>query len=194
MMPEKFNNKTNGITQRRFLLHGNPLLASWVTDKIGDDWITNLDHLKHLKVYVDDEKCQQEVHQHSAYHDQQTLPRRFGAEFPRLRGLLHLFGIHRLIYHSRNLTVTAQRQPPHTVFRIAVLRLVLEQREPRVKKDIELLYTYLEKARKEKVSSFMNDDQQRKAENQLKGTNQKCFHLQSTSVLIINFHSVNKFC
>ena len=60
MMPEKFNNKTNGITQRRFLLHGNPLLASWVTDKIGDDWITNLDHLKHSKVYVDDEKCQQE--------------------------------------------------------------------------------------------------------------------------------------
>ena len=60
MMPEKFNNKTNGITQRRFLLHGNPLLASWVTDKIGDDWITDLDHLKHLKVYVDDEKCQQE--------------------------------------------------------------------------------------------------------------------------------------
>ena len=60
MMPEKFNNKTNGITQRRFLLHGNPLLASWVTDKIGDDWITDLTHLDHLKVYVDDEKCQQE--------------------------------------------------------------------------------------------------------------------------------------
>lgn len=60
MMPEKFNNKTNGITQRRFLLHGNPLLASWVTDKIGDDWITDLSHLSHLKVYVDDEKCQQE--------------------------------------------------------------------------------------------------------------------------------------
>ena len=60
MMPEKFNNKTIGITQRCFLLHGNPLLASWVTDMFGDDWITNLDHLKHLKVYVDDEKCQQE--------------------------------------------------------------------------------------------------------------------------------------
>ncbi len=42
MMPEKFNNKTNGITQRRFLLHANPLLANWVTDKIGDAWITNL--------------------------------------------------------------------------------------------------------------------------------------------------------
>ena len=60
MMPEKFNNKTNGITQRRFLKHANPLLSDWITDKIGDDWITNLDHLKHLKVYVDDEKCQQE--------------------------------------------------------------------------------------------------------------------------------------
>ncbi|MDO5145987.1 MAG: glycogen/starch/alpha-glucan phosphorylase [Eubacteriales bacterium] len=60
MMPYKFNNKTNGITQRRFLLHGNPLLAGWVTDKIGDDWITDLSHLAKLKVYVDDEKCQQE--------------------------------------------------------------------------------------------------------------------------------------
>ena len=59
MMPNKFNNKTNGITQRRFLLHGNPLLANWVTDKIGDDWITNLEHIKKLNVYVDDEKCQQ---------------------------------------------------------------------------------------------------------------------------------------
>ena len=60
MMPEKFNNKTNGITQRRFLLHGNPLLASWVTEKIGDDWITDLSHLDRLSVYVDDKKCQQE--------------------------------------------------------------------------------------------------------------------------------------
>jgi starch phosphorylase len=60
MMPQKFNNKTNGITQRRFLLHGNPLLANWVTDKIGDDWITNLSHIKRLEVYADDLKCQQE--------------------------------------------------------------------------------------------------------------------------------------
>ncbi|MBQ8639143.1 MAG: glycogen/starch/alpha-glucan phosphorylase [Lachnospiraceae bacterium] len=60
MMPEKFNNKTNGITQRRFLLHGNPLLANWVTDKIGDEWITDLPQISKLKVFVDDEKCQQE--------------------------------------------------------------------------------------------------------------------------------------
>mgnify|MGYP000094773351 FL=1 len=63
MMPEKFNNKTNGITQRRFLLHGNPLLANWVTSKIGDDWITNLAHIKELAVYADDEKCQKEFMQ-----------------------------------------------------------------------------------------------------------------------------------
>ena len=63
MMPEKFNNKTNGITQRRFLLHANPLLAAWITDKIGDGWITDLTQLKKLKVYVDDAKCQQELMQ-----------------------------------------------------------------------------------------------------------------------------------
>ena len=60
MMPEKFNNKTNGITQRRFLLHANPLLADWVTEHIGDEWITDLAQISKLKVYVDDEKAQQE--------------------------------------------------------------------------------------------------------------------------------------
>ncbi len=60
MMPEKFNNKTNGITQRRFLLHGNPLLADWVTDHIGDGWVTDLAQLSKLKVYADDKKAQQE--------------------------------------------------------------------------------------------------------------------------------------
>jgi len=61
LWPEKFNNKTNGITQRRFLLHGNPLLANWVTNKIGDDWITNLSHLEKLMVYADDDKALAEL-------------------------------------------------------------------------------------------------------------------------------------
>ena len=60
MMPAKFNNKTNGITQRRFLLHGNPLLADWVTSKIGNEWITDLPHIHELAIYADDEKCQKE--------------------------------------------------------------------------------------------------------------------------------------
>ena len=60
MMPEKFNNKTNGITQRRFLLHGNPLLADWVTNHIGPEWITDLSQISKLKIYADDEKAQQE--------------------------------------------------------------------------------------------------------------------------------------
>ena len=63
MMPEKFNNKTNGITQRRFLLHGNPLLADWVTKKIGDDWITDLPQMSKLKVYADDELSRSEFMQ-----------------------------------------------------------------------------------------------------------------------------------
>ena len=60
MMPEKFNNKTNGITQRRFLLHGNPLLAQWVTDHIGSEWITDLSQIHKLAIYADDEKAQKE--------------------------------------------------------------------------------------------------------------------------------------
>ena len=63
LYPEKFNNKTNGITQRRFLYHGNPLLAEWVSNKIGNDWITDLSHMEKLAVYVDDPKAQQEFMQ-----------------------------------------------------------------------------------------------------------------------------------
>ena len=60
MMPEKFNNKTNGITQRRFLAHGNPLLADWITSKIGDGWITDLSQISKLKPLVEDEEARRE--------------------------------------------------------------------------------------------------------------------------------------
>ena len=60
MMPEKFNNKTNGITQRRFLLHGNPLLAKWVTNHIGDGWITDLKQMDKLTPLADDKQAQKE--------------------------------------------------------------------------------------------------------------------------------------
>ncbi len=60
MFPKKFNNKTNGITQRRFLMHANPLLAEWVTEHVGSEWITNLPHIEKLAIYADDEKAQQE--------------------------------------------------------------------------------------------------------------------------------------
>ncbi len=60
MMPMKFNNKTNGITQRRFLLHGNPLLADWVTAHIGDGWITDLSQMAKLKPLADDEQARKE--------------------------------------------------------------------------------------------------------------------------------------
>ena len=63
LFPQKFNNKTNGITQRRFLMHGDPLLADWVSEHIGNDWITNLSHMEKLAVYVDDPKAQQEFMQ-----------------------------------------------------------------------------------------------------------------------------------
>ena len=60
MYPEKFNNKTNGITQRRFMCHANPLLSDWITAHIGDEWITDLPQISKLKMYVDDPKAQHE--------------------------------------------------------------------------------------------------------------------------------------
>ena len=61
MMPEKFNNKTNGITQRRFLMHANQLLADWVTEKLGTkEWITDLSKMSGLKEWLDDEEALKE--------------------------------------------------------------------------------------------------------------------------------------
>ena len=63
MWPEKFHNMTNGITQRRFLRHGNPLLADWITAKIGDGWITDLSEMRKLEAFIDDETAQREFMQ-----------------------------------------------------------------------------------------------------------------------------------
>ena len=60
MYPWKFNNKTNGITQRRFLLHANPLLSDWVTSKVGDGWITDLPQIEGIAKYADDPKALKE--------------------------------------------------------------------------------------------------------------------------------------
>ncbi len=60
MFPEKFNNKTNGITQRRFLLHGNPLLADWVTERIGEGWITDLSKMDKLKPAAENKKAREQ--------------------------------------------------------------------------------------------------------------------------------------
>ena len=60
MFPEKFNNKTNGITQRRFLAHGNPLLAGWVTKYSDKNWITDLSRVSKLKNVADDVNAQKE--------------------------------------------------------------------------------------------------------------------------------------
>ena len=72
MFPERFNNKTNGITQRRFLLHANPLLADWVTEHCGSEWITDLPQIKRLAVYADDDKAQQEF-MNIKYHNKVRL-------------------------------------------------------------------------------------------------------------------------
>ena len=61
MMPEKFSNKTNGVTQRRFLLHGDPLLSGWITKHVGRDWVTNLEKIRRLESVADNKKEQEEI-------------------------------------------------------------------------------------------------------------------------------------
>ena len=73
MFPERFNNKTNGITQRRFLLHANPLLADWVTAHVGDDWITDLPQISRLKVYADDKKWHRQEFMNIKYQNKVRL-------------------------------------------------------------------------------------------------------------------------
>ncbi|MCC8165309.1 MAG: glycogen/starch/alpha-glucan phosphorylase [Planctomycetes bacterium] len=58
MYPDRFNSKTNGITQRRWLLKSNPPLAELITNRIGDEWIMDLDHLRQLEKFADDDDFQ----------------------------------------------------------------------------------------------------------------------------------------
>ena len=89
MMPEKFNNKTNGITQRRFLLHGNPLLADWVTAHIGDGWITDLAQISQLKPLAEDPKACEEFME-IKYHNKERLAKYIlGAQWNRSRSVLY---------------------------------------------------------------------------------------------------------
>lgn len=62
IFPERFNNKTNGITQRRWLLKSNPQLAGLITDSIGDGWIKHLSELKKLETYADDAPFLKKLH------------------------------------------------------------------------------------------------------------------------------------
>ena len=62
-MPEKFNNKTNGVTHRRWLLYSNPRLAKLISDKIGDKWITNMDDIKKFEKFKDDKKVLDQIGQ-----------------------------------------------------------------------------------------------------------------------------------
>ena len=76
--------------------------------------------------------------------------RRLRAELPRLGRLFHLFGVHRLVYHTRDFAISSQRQPAYAVLRIAMFGLVLEQGKPRVEENIKLLHPYLKEAGKRK--------------------------------------------
>ena len=92
-----------------------------------------------------------------------------------LSRLLHLLGIHRLVYHTRNFHIATQRHPANTIFRITVLRLEFEQRKPRVKEYVELLSLTLKRREKENV--LMDNDHNENLIIELRARIKKCFHL-----------------
>ena len=112
-----------------------------------------------------DDDGQQDIHHHAGDHDQKALPGGFCAEFVGLRGLLHLLLVHRLVDHAGDLDITAQRQPSQTVFRVLVPEL--EEREPGVEEDVELLDADVEDAGHEEVPEFVNSHQNGEAEEKL---------------------------
>ena len=114
-----------------------------------------------------DEQCQQEVDQHAANHNQQSLPGGFGAELPRLGRTLHLFGIEALINHACYLTVASQGNPPNAILRIAVLGLELKEAELIVEEEIELLDPYAKEFGEEEMATLVQQNKYRERQYQL---------------------------
>ena len=102
-----------------------------------------------------DEESQHEVNQHATYHDEQALPCRFAAKLVWLFRLFHLFGIKTFIYHTRNLAISSEWQPSQTIGSIRILWFELEEMEPRVEEQIELLHSYTKEFGEEEVSALM---------------------------------------
>ena len=123
-----------------------------------------------------DNKSQHEVDQHATNHDEEALPSRFCPELPRLYRLLHLLHVHRLVDHAGYLDIASQWQPAYAVGGVAVLRFELKRSEPRVEEKAELFYPYLEEFGKQEMPSFMQQDEQGKTENELKGSDKEYFH------------------
>ena len=119
-----------------------------------------------------DEEREEEVDQHAANHDQQSLPSGLGAELPGLGRLCHLLFVEALVYHTGYLAVAAQWQPAYAILGVAGLGLEAEElarplADTHIEEDEEFLYSYAEELGKEHVSSFMQEDKQRDCQNEL---------------------------
>ena len=114
-----------------------------------------------------DEEGHDKVDEDAREHDDKALPGGMRAKLPRLRGTLHLVGIHRLVYHAGYLHIAAQRQPAEGIGGLAVLGFELEEREPGIEEETELLYSHLEDLCGQKVSSLMQYDENGETEYQL---------------------------
>ena len=129
-----------------------------------------------------DKQCQHKVDRHTSHHNDEPLPCRLGAELPRLRITLHLLGVHALVDHTSNLTITAERQPAHAVFGFAVLRFETKElaaplADGDVEENKELLHPDSKELGCQRMSALVKQYKQRDGQNELEKLNQKDFHL-----------------
>ena len=113
--------------------------------------------LKDVPILLQDDYGEDKVKQHSADHHQRALPCRLGAELPLLGGLLHLFGVERLVYHAGYLDISAERKPAKAILRVAMFGFELEEREPRVEEKAEFFHSDFEKFGSKKVPALMQE-------------------------------------
>ena len=128
-----------------------------------------------------DEQREEEVDEYATYHYKESLPSWLRAELVWLSRLLHLFGVHRLVNHTRYLAVATEWQPADAVGSVAFLRLELEQTEPRVEEEVELLDAYAKEFREEEVSALMQKHEERDSQHKLERLYKKYFHLRVLS-------------
>ena len=124
-----------------------------------------------------DEEREQQVDGDAGHHDDEALPCGLCPELPWLRVALELFGIHALVHHAGNLAVAAEGQPADAVGGLTVLGLELEEVEPWVEEEIELLHSHAEELCREHVTHFVEQHQQGDCHHELERLDEKNFHV-----------------
>ena len=173
---------------RDVTIHKTHLVTGFIEDETRLDMLHGNDlHAPHQHYGTVDDETGEEVHEHATHHDEEAFPHGLRTELIGLGGLLHLFGVHRLVYHAGYLDISTQGNPSDAVFRLVgsyageafgkPLVLGAEEVKLGIEEEVELLDTHLEELGEEEVSALMQDHQKAEAAEQLGGFDQEYIHV-----------------